>query len=175
MCIRSASISGRLLACPIVDGKNLCETMVAEGWAWHYRQCSSDARLAALRAAGARADAACGAVRTRGAVGAPRGGTRSGRRGGGLPAVPRQRQEPRLSRRRLPRLQLRELPASSPRARPPKRPVIDPTGSVYGDSPSPCNPSPVTYNLALTCPFTACRNHARREVSWALRHPAAAS
>ena len=39
---------GRLLACPIVDGQNLCETMVAEGWAWHYRQYSSDARLAAL-------------------------------------------------------------------------------------------------------------------------------
>ena len=39
---------GRLLACPIADGQNVCETMVAEGWAWHYRQYSSDARLAAL-------------------------------------------------------------------------------------------------------------------------------
>jgi len=39
---------GRLLACPVVDEGNVCETMVAEGWAWHYRQYSSDARLAAL-------------------------------------------------------------------------------------------------------------------------------
>ena len=39
---------GRLLACPTVDRQNVCETMVAEGWAWHYRQYSSDARLSAL-------------------------------------------------------------------------------------------------------------------------------
>jgi len=47
---------GRLLACPIVDDGNVCETMVAEGWAWQYRQYSSDARLAALeqQARGAR-------------------------------------------------------------------------------------------------------------------------
>ena len=38
----------RLLACPIIGAKNVCETMVEEGWAWHYRQYSSDARLAAL-------------------------------------------------------------------------------------------------------------------------------
>jgi endonuclease YncB( thermonuclease family) len=39
---------GRVLACPIVDGRNVCDTMVAEGWAWQYRQYSHDARLAAL-------------------------------------------------------------------------------------------------------------------------------
>lgn len=39
---------GRLLACPTVDGRNLCETLVDEGWVWHYRQHSNDARLAEL-------------------------------------------------------------------------------------------------------------------------------
>ena len=41
---------GRLLACPVVDAQNVCETMVAEGWAWQYRQYSNDPRLAALEA-----------------------------------------------------------------------------------------------------------------------------
>lgn len=39
---------GRLLACPVVDTRDVCETMVADGWAWHYRQYSSSVRLAAL-------------------------------------------------------------------------------------------------------------------------------
>jgi micrococcal nuclease len=39
---------GRVLACPVIDGQSVCETMVAEGWAWQYRQYSRDARLAAL-------------------------------------------------------------------------------------------------------------------------------
>lgn len=39
---------GRLLACPAVDVRDVCETMVEEGWAWHYRQYSSSTRLAAL-------------------------------------------------------------------------------------------------------------------------------
>ena len=41
---------GRLLACPVVDAQNVCETMVAEGWAWQYRQYSNDQGLAALEA-----------------------------------------------------------------------------------------------------------------------------
>jgi len=38
----------RLLARLVADGRDVCELMVAAGWAWHYREYSNDARLSAL-------------------------------------------------------------------------------------------------------------------------------
>jgi len=41
---------GRTVAWVFVDGKNLCEELVAAGLAWHYKKYSSDQNLADLEA-----------------------------------------------------------------------------------------------------------------------------